>query len=189
VPISIDVAPLLRAAFSDAHAWSAQLPAGGESLVTLRAIHGPDVLAHPLGSLQVRQRVVPLGRTLERFGANVPSGTRLFRITGATIDRSPSAAKALEDLFAPGEFRALTDEQKLTSPSFEAMTSGATLGTPAVAHGAGVAVAVVYEQRVITAAGVTLPPEPANLPDDVFFELTVARAPVRVGLFAMQGIS
>jgi hypothetical protein len=135
LPPGIDVAPLLRAALTDRRAWSAQLPAGGDTVVTLRAIQAAEVLAHPLGALQVRQRVAPLGRTLERFGANVPTGARLFRIAGATLGTGAAAIDGLEDLFAPGQFRALTEEQKLSLPSFESMPSGATIGTLALAHG------------------------------------------------------
>ena len=69
----------------------------------------------------MRQRVAPLERTLERFGENAPSGARLFRHAGAAVGRSNAIVGSLEDLFAPAQFRALTDEQKLSSPSFESM--------------------------------------------------------------------
>jgi hypothetical protein len=190
LPVSVDVAPLLRAAFADARAWSAQLPTGGDALVTLRSITSTDVLAHPLGALQVRQRVAPLERTLERFGANVPSGAKLFRITTATIGGVGVAVTGVDDLFAPGQFRALTDEQKLSMPSFESMRSGATIGTPSVAHGTPVSVLVVYEQRIVTAPGVPTPaPAKADIPQDVFLKLTEPRAATRAGVFAMQGVS
>ena len=190
LPASVDVAPLVRAAFADVRAWSAQLPAGGEALVTLRSVETADVLAHPLGTLQVRQRVAPLERTLERFGANVPSGARLFRVSGATIGGAGVALAGVDDLFAPGQFRALTDEQKLSLPSFESMPSGVTIGTPDVAHGTPVGVGVVYEQRIVPAPGVT-PPAPgrADMPDDVFFALTEPRAPFTIATFALHGVS
>jgi hypothetical protein len=190
LPPGIDVAPLLRAAFTDRRSWSAQLPAGGDTIVTLRAIQSGDVLAHPLGALQVRQRVAPLERTLERFGSNVPTGARSFRIASARIGVAAAALDGLEDLFAPGQFRALTEEQKLSLPSFESMRSGATIGTPALAHGRVVSVPVLYEQRIVTAEGVTPPPaEQADLPDDIFQALTAVRADVRTAVFSMRGLS
>lgn len=190
VPERVDVGSLLRTAFADRRAWSAQLPAGGDTLVTLRAIDTADVLAHPLGTLQVRQRVAPLERTIERFGANVPSGARRFQVAGATIGGAATAVHAVEDLFAPGEFRVLTEEQKLSLPSFEAMRSGVTIGTPTLAHGRAVAVGVNYEQRIITAPGVTPPaPESADLPTDIFLELLTPRDAVLVGAFSMRGLS
>lgn len=188
-PAGIDVAPLVREALADRRSWSAQLPHGGDAIVTLRAIQTTDVLAHPLGTLEVRQRVAPFERTLERFGENVPIGARFFRVTGAGVGRNPAAVDGLDDLFAPAQFRALTDEQKLSSPSFESMRSGATIGTTAVGHGRSVSVDLVYEQRIVTADGVTLPPEPSTLPDDVFQDLTAVAIEIHVGAFAMRGLS
>src|SRR5262249_7940606 len=77
LPQTIDVAPVLLAALTDARSWSAQLPTGGGALVTLRAL-SPDgqILAHPHGTLQVRQRLVPLEHTLDRFGGDTPAGAR-----------------------------------------------------------------------------------------------------------------
>ncbi|HEX2442263.1 MAG TPA: DUF6603 domain-containing protein [Methylomirabilota bacterium] len=187
---SVDVGSLVRAAFADVRAWDAQLPAGGAALVTLRAIDTADVLAHPLGTLQVRQRVAPLERTLERFGANVPSGARFFKVSSATIGGDGVALAPLTDLFAPGQFRALTDEQKLSLPSFETMPAGVTIGTPDVAHGTPVSVGVVYEQRIVPAPGVTLPaPGQGDMPDDVFFALTEPVAARPAPTFALHGVS
>ena len=189
-PAGIDVAPLMQTAFADRRSWTAQLPSGGDTVVTLRAIQTTDVLAHPLGTLQVRQRVAPLERTLERFGENVPTGARLFRVSGATIGGNIAAVDGLDDLFAPAQFRALTEEQKLSLPSFESMRAGATIGTAALAHGRVVSVGIMFEQRIVPAAGVTPPlPEQADLPDDIFEALTAPREELRAAVFSMRGLS
>ena len=49
------------------------------------------VLLHPLGTLTVRQTVVPLGltRDIDRVGTGTPSGDRRFAITGAAIGTKP----------------------------------------------------------------------------------------------------
>jgi hypothetical protein len=189
-PAGIDVAPLMRAALADQRSWNAQLPDGDDTLVTLRAIQTTEVLAHPLGTLQVRQRIAPLERTLERFGDNVPTGARLFRVASATIGGRAAAVDGIDDLFAPGQFRALSEEQKLSLPSFESMRAGATIGTAALAHGRPVTAGIAYEERIVTAEGVTLPvPEPADLPNDVFEALTVAPVLARGGAFSMRGLS
>ena len=187
-PAGIDVAPLMRAAFADRRSWSAQLPQGGDAIVTLRTIQTTDVLAHPLGTLQVRQRVAPLERTLERFGENVPTGARLFRVAGAVVGRSAAAVDGLDDLFAPAQFRALTDEQKLSSPSFEAMRAGATIGTTTLGHGRAASVGIKYEERIVTAEGVTLPSEPSGLPDDIFEALTAPQIGAPAAAFSMRGL-
>ena len=179
LPAPVDVAPLLLAALADPRAWTAQLPAGAE-VVTLRAVEpGTAILAHPLATLKVRQRVAPLDRTLDRFGTSVPSGAKRFRITLATVGGVRTTLTPLQDRFASAEFAALNDDQKLSAPSFEAMTSGAALGADGYSTGAAVTVSVTYEQALVTAEGVT-PPDRQRLPLplDVFATLTATtRAP------------
>ena len=187
LPAPVDVAVLLVAAFADARSWHAQLPAGGAALVTLRAVDpGTEVLAHPLATLQVRQRVAPLERTLDRFGTTVPSGARRFKITLATIGGVRSTLTGLQDRFAPAQFAALSDDDRLSAPSFEDMPSGAALGADGYAAGAPVSLAVVYEQLLVTAPGV---PEPksqrVSIPGDVFVTLT-AGPPARAPAFALR---
>lgn len=173
LPAAVDVGALLHAALSDPRAWSAALPAGGDALVTLRSPpQQQGLLSHPLGALEVRQRVAPLKRTLERFGTDVPSGPRRFEIMGATIGGDGVTTAPLEDLFAPGQFLVLTDEQRLSSPSFAAMTSGARLGDHDLAHGTPVTAELTFEQRVVPATGV--PAQPAvrtGIPGDVLLSL------------------
>jgi hypothetical protein len=173
LPAPVDVAPLLLAALCDPRAWTAQLPAGADA-VTLRTLEpGTAVLAHPLGMLRVRQRVAPLERTLERFGTSVPSGARRFRITLATIGAVRVTITPLQDHFAPAQFTALSDDAKLSAPSFEDMVSGAALGADGYATGTAVNVGVVYEQVLVTAPGIAEPkPQKLALPADVFAALT-----------------
>ncbi|MDA0171422.1 hypothetical protein OJ998_20145 [Solirubrobacter taibaiensis] len=172
LPPPVDVAPLVREALTDPRAWTAQLP--GPAVVSLRAIEpGPAILAHPLATLNVRQRVAPLERTLERFGASVPSGAKKFRITTATVGGVRTTLTPLQDRFAPAQFTNLSDDRKLSAPSFEDMPSGAALGADGFITGTAVAVALVYEQQVVPAAGVTAPAaQKLPMPGDVFMTLT-----------------
>ena len=49
---------------------------------------------------------------------------------------------------------------------------------------------LAYEQRIVTADGVTLPePEPSGLPNDIFQALTALPIEVRAAAFAMRGLS
>jgi hypothetical protein len=178
LPNPVDVAPLLIAALADPRAWTAQLPAGAD-VVTLRALDaGTAILAHPLATLQVRQRVAPLERTLDRFGTSVPSGAKRFRITLGTVAGVRSTLTPLQDRFAPAQFTALSDDQKLSAASFEAMTSGAALGADGYSTGAPVTVSLTYEQDLITADGVAPPkPQKLALPLDVFTTLTATTRP------------
>ena len=65
---------------------------------------------------------------------SVPSGAKRFRITLATIGGVRTTLTPLQDHFAPAQFTALSDDAKLSAPSFEEMTSGAALGADGYAH-------------------------------------------------------
>ena len=66
---------------------SASFPAGQRPLVTLRAQAGgaDGVLLHPLGTLTVKQTVVPLNLEISRFGQAAPAGARRFTITRVSL--------------------------------------------------------------------------------------------------------
>ena len=187
LPPPVDVAPLLKAAFTDIRSWTAYVPAAAAEAVTLRALEpGADVLAHPLATLQVRQRVAPLERTLERFGSSAPSGAKRFRITLATIGPNRATVTALHDHFAPAQFTALSDDAKLSAPSFEEMVSGAALGADGYTHGTPVTFGLAYEQVVATAAGIPEPdPQRVPMPGDVLSTLT-ATPPDRPPAFSIR---
>jgi hypothetical protein len=187
LPAPVDVAPLMLAAFADPRAWNAQMPGGADAVVTLRALEpGASVLAHPLAQLQVRQRVAPLERTLDRFGTSAPSGAKRFRITTASIGGVRTSLTPLRDRFAPAQFTAMSDDEKLSAPSFVEMTAGAALGADGFAFGTAVNVAVAYEQLLVTAPGVAEPrPQRIAMPADVFMTLT-ATAPEPEPAFALR---
>src|SRR5262249_19563385 len=105
--------------------------------------------------------------------SSVPSGARRFRITLATVGGLRSTLSPLQDRFAPAQFTAMSDDQKLSAASFQAMTSGAALGADGYATGAPVTVSLSYEQVLVTADGVTPPShQHLPLPLDVFTNLT-----------------
>jgi hypothetical protein len=128
--------------------WAAQLPPAGDQLVVLRGeAKGGEVLAHPLGRLSVSQRVVPLERTLEMFGAAPPKDYDRFDIEGA---QGLEIEGKTSDYFAPAQFRRMRDEEKLTSPSFERMVSGVRLSAEGAAQFGHVQETPLdYEQSVI----------------------------------------
>jgi hypothetical protein len=99
--------------------------------VTLRELDPAEtanvVLAHPLGVLVLRQSVVPLGITLERFGAGRPAepgpyAIATFGVGTATIPFQDD--HELRDVFAPGQFLDLSESEKLTRPAFESFRCG-----------------------------------------------------------------
>ncbi|HEX9936730.1 MAG TPA: DUF6603 domain-containing protein, partial [Longimicrobium sp.] len=129
-PLPVRVEALLRQAVAAHENWTAQPPAG-EAVVVLRSPAGrARPAAHPLGGLTLRQRVVPLGVEIERFGAAGVEGPRRFSITGVRLGDDPVDEKQLaevRDPFAAGQFFSLTESQKLSRPGFEPFVSGVSL--------------------------------------------------------------
>lgn len=130
-PARTNVAQLMQRALADKGNWRAQLPQGGESVVTLAITEGTtNVLAHPLGQLQVSQKVAPLGLELQRFGNAQVEGAKKFEITQVTVGGQAIARpEAATEFFARAQFVDMSDEQKLTAPSFEKFASGVTVGS------------------------------------------------------------
>jgi hypothetical protein len=165
-PELVDVLDMLKKALQDPRSWEAQRPPDGHTLVTLRARPpGEDVVVHPLGTLTVRQRVVPLQRDITRYGAGRPNAPR-FTIGRQAPDGSTKAPDAIiEDLFAPAQFFDMSDADRLTAPSFEQMAAGARFGSTGLrVPSAGIRDidALVYEERLVDVADrEPNPPPPA----------------------------
>ncbi|PSQ45302.1 hypothetical protein BRD17_01770 [Halobacteriales archaeon SW_7_68_16] len=122
------VLPEVRSAFGRPGNWSAQLPAGRTEWATFRDIETDDdrVLAHPLGTLGVRQTVVPLDFTLETFRNARPADYTRFEIGDATVGGSAAVdfEGTVEEEFAPAQYLTMTDDEKLSSPAFESHPAG-----------------------------------------------------------------
>jgi len=118
----------LRQALASESSWSAQLPSEGAMLVTVRKVESDRVLAHPAAVLTVRQRVIPLGIEIDLLNQLEVRGHRLFEITDVVFGEGATAtsgeARGVEDHFAPGQFLRMTDQEKLSAPSFEEFESG-----------------------------------------------------------------
>jgi hypothetical protein len=132
-PVDVEVAALVRGALENPGNWSAQLPAGGQGMVTLGSITGADgLLAHPLGRLTAVERVAPLGLTLQKFGAGRVRGSNRFDITAVTIGaQTIPAPPTVTESFTRAQFVEMTEEEKLTAPSFERFSAGIAVGTEA----------------------------------------------------------
>jgi hypothetical protein len=122
-------------------------------LVTLRQREAGDgeLLAHPYGELNVRQRVVPLGVRIQRFGPTRPMGPTRFEITGAEVGGEDATERSdpNKEYFAPGDFFELTDAEKLSRPGFEAMSAGCRIASEGLSEPAGVETNFGYEDVVI----------------------------------------
>ena len=124
----VDLDGNLLTALADPRSWATGPPTG-RSLVRVRSQGSADTAVHPLGSLTVRQRAVPLGQRIECYGPDPVKPPCRYDITGTDLGTQPVAGTIVSDYFAPAQFRLMNDQDKLSSPSFESMTAGATLGS------------------------------------------------------------
>ena len=118
---------LVAKAIANPAAWQTALPRNGDRLVHLRVdTLAPPLLVHPLGMFEVRQQVVPLETVIARIGANpVPAGETYVHLGLPQVNAvGVGAISEVTDLFSAGQFLDLTDDQKLSRPSFELMQAG-----------------------------------------------------------------
>lgn len=152
-----DPLPELIAALADSRSWSGELPAASAMAVALREMPAAnEIHLHPLGELTVRQRVVPLGIEIDRFGNATPTGDRRFDV--ATVG---AAGAPVEDFFAPGQFIDMSDDERLRRPSFERMNAGVRIGAAQVNWGGKGNPALVAETDLLyetVVLGGTAPP-------------------------------
>jgi hypothetical protein len=150
LPAPVDVGALLRTALADAASWNAVLPGTSERLVSLREGPAGAVRMHPLSTLTVKQAVVPLNVPISRFGNARPvGGPQEFRIQQIVVGTASFAPDVVRDHFAPAQFRDLSDDAKLSSPSFELLAAGVSVGSNAADCGAPVPAAADFEDIVI----------------------------------------
>ena len=171
LPAAVNALEQLRAALRDVRNWHVELPAAQTRVVSLRDGVAADRLrVHPLGTLNVRQGVVPLnlGRDIERFGQAPVAGATRFAVSATTIDGQGVQRRAIADDFAPAQFFEMSDEDRLAAPSFEAMDAGVAFDAPGAAFDLAGAVAspLDYETRLVDAeAAADEAPPPYRLSD------------------------
>jgi hypothetical protein len=112
--------------------WSSKLPdryTKAESMRSLEEAEKQDQLfMHPSGYLELRQNLIPLNKTIEKFGNSYVESKTSYQISdysfgqGATID--PKTQSPLLDYFSRGQFENLADDEKLSTPDFDLMSAG-----------------------------------------------------------------
>jgi hypothetical protein len=129
------VVALLTTELNRRENWTAQLPAGGEAMVTIASRPGElAMLAHPLGRFVFSQRTAPLGLTMQKFGDGGIDGPNRFEVTGMTVGgRALGAAERTpaRDHFPRAQFLDMSEEDRLTRPSFEDMDAGVEFSSAA----------------------------------------------------------
>jgi hypothetical protein len=151
----VSVLPLLADELTKPESWRTRSPVGGSPLVSLRALEGAeaDVILHPVGTLVVQQRVVPLDITVDKVGSQRSadvSGCSVAVTTGGLVKVSDAV-----DNFALAQFQELSAAQKLSLPAFEREHAGVELAPDGAAMASFRAVrrSARYEQVVIDTPG------------------------------------
>jgi hypothetical protein len=122
------VLALLEAEVRKIEGWQTRLPAGGfNPMVTLRQLPpGDDLVLHPLGTLFIHQRAIPLGVRIDRVGAQRPSDGKRFTVApapGSGLVRQSDTG----DKFAMAQFQDMDDAAKLSRPAYETQDAGLEL--------------------------------------------------------------
>lgn len=148
---SIEAIPLLIAEYNKADNWRAGLPTSSNLFVSLRKLDDitDGMVLHPLGTLQVSQRAVPLSINVDKVGNNPVSDAHLFSVGVNTAGLAKT--KSTKEKFAIAQFQNLSDAQKLSSPAFQDIDSGLELSAAGKQLGSGKVVkrVVRYEVKII----------------------------------------
>jgi len=125
----LDATAQVALSLAEDGAWSAIAP-DGDALVTFRAVARQEIGVHPYGRLSVRQQGVPIGIPVTRIGrSHVKGGTAT--VTLAPIAGAPESAPTIGK-FAISQFQDLSDDEKLSRPSFESFQDGIAFGSDTV---------------------------------------------------------
>jgi len=151
--ITVDVADQLGKEIAKSANWSAQLPRRDESFLTLADIKPQgNVLAHPLGSLVFQQKLVPLELRLAKASGSRISGANEFYGAALLLSQAGDAvpqnkpASTRTDFFAAAQFLEMSQDDRMTKPSFELFTAGYEVDDDAYDLGEIVEVTLSYEE-------------------------------------------
>ena len=140
----------LQAAMADARNWSPALPERLFNGVSIRAPTDTTLLLHdPMGRTSFRQKVIPLNKTLERFGEFAITGPNRFDVTAVRVGDEGAAVDLVEDFMAPALSENLSDKEKVSRDSYELEVVGVEVGSAHAELGPGRTRVVEYEQRIV----------------------------------------
>ena len=146
----IKVVPLLVAEIERTENWKTILPGQTRLFVSLRELEQSNTLVlHPVGTLQISQRAVPLELTLDKVGNQKPEDADYFTLSVS----SPGLAKSADvsESFALAQFKDMDDAKKLSSPAFEKLKAGIELSAATARANTSLAVkrVVRYEKIIV----------------------------------------
>jgi hypothetical protein len=127
---SVNVFVLLAAQLNNNYTWQAIMPDVNVNMreIDLSELDENSLLLHPMGSLQVKQGIVPLNIQIKCYGNSTIDGSDKLWIQNAKIGQTLLNIVPTKDKFAPNQFFNISDNQKLTSPSFNDYEDGIEIG-------------------------------------------------------------
>ncbi|HEX7312063.1 MAG TPA: DUF6603 domain-containing protein [Gaiellaceae bacterium] len=127
----VAVMPIVGGELDKQSNWRAVLPTGSNLLVSLRKLEPAEsqFVLHPVGTLQVSQRAVPLDLVLDRVGGQKPSD--VSRLTLAVSSADLVKTRDLQEPFAPAQFKDFGDADRLAQPAYVPEDSGIELSADA----------------------------------------------------------
>lgn len=164
---AIDPWPLLKAALDEPGNWTAALPTESKNYVALRkgvsggaASGGEPAVLHPMGALEIRQRVLPFNLEMDVFGNAPIAGAAKYTATKVWLgvgdpDNSPWVEPNYgKEFFARAQSQKGPDSGKLSWPSFEKFDASIVVHSDQVSTGTSANYPLEYETEVIDEAGV-----------------------------------
>jgi hypothetical protein len=129
----ISVIPILETEFGKSQNWEAIAPTSNSLLVSLRELpketsQSTDqstgiIVLHPVGSIKVSQRAVPLGIAIDKIGNQKPADGSVFTLDELT-DTDMAFSGEAQESFAPGQFFEMGNSKKLSEPATRKYNSG-----------------------------------------------------------------
>ncbi|MBP8805456.1 MAG: hypothetical protein KBG48_06640 [Kofleriaceae bacterium] len=149
--------PALRAAVEAPAAWAAEVPGGLTAAIVAgpeegAGVAGPARRVDPCATLSMTQQVVPLARRITAYAQGRPTGIDRFEVTEVRVGGQAVPAAAVtpvKDWFAPAQFEAMSEADKLSRPGFEEMMAGVAVGAATVRAGTPLTRVLDYDTVVI----------------------------------------
>ena len=123
----ISIIPILEAELQNFQNWQAIEPVSSNGLlVTLRELPDSDdsLALHPVGTLRVSQRALPLKIQLDKFGSKKPDDANKLDIE---VSGPLQKISDIKESFARAQFQEMKDSKKLSSPAYEKEVGGLEL--------------------------------------------------------------
>lgn len=141
-PATIDLVGEVRQGLAQDSSWSVKPPAGSD----VPAIPCGDpklatnLVMHPLASLEVVQKVAPLGVRVDKIGSRRIKGAAVVGLPTVTVKGGGQLVSAYTEArgesFAPGQYFDMSDAEKLARPSFEDYDAGIVVRPEKLSRGA-----------------------------------------------------